>query len=173
MSIDLEVLSTRAALITPAELDAAWRAVSSDPSPEIRGLDDGMLAPCEVPLVMGSQYALHFAAGHAIGFGVSENRASHVDERSYLAEFGDTADIEDIADAWARTGHTYDLLLSGTYQRQHVGDMTLAAAVVARIVDGRVIALEPLPMGLKRGVYRPGDTGLASPAPLISAFAGT
>lgn len=157
MSIDLEVLSTRAALITPAGLDAAWRAVSSDPPPELRRLDDGMLAPWEIPLVMGGQYALHFAAGHAIGFGVSENRASHIDERSYLAEFGDAADIEDIADAWARAGHTYDLLLSGTYRRQYVGDMTLAAAVVARIVDGLVIALEPLPTGLGRGLYRPGD----------------
>lgn len=157
MSIDLEVLSTRAALITPAELDAAWRAVSSDPPPELRRLDDGMLASWEMLLVMGGQYALHFAAGHAIGFGVSENRASHVDERSYLAEFGDAADIEDIADAWARAGHTYDFTLSGAYWRRDVAEMILAAAVTARVVGGLVSALEPLPTGLARGLYRPDD----------------
>lgn len=66
--------------------------MSSDEALEPRRLSDDLLAPWGLPLVLSGQSVLHFTDGHAIGFGVSENRANHVDERSCLAELGDCED---------------------------------------------------------------------------------
>lgn len=155
MGLDLEVLSTRRDVISPAEFARAWRQRYNSPAPKFRQLGTGEAPASTSPFALDGHYSMHFADGNGPGFDVSRNHPDEMDEQTYLEDFGDASHLVEIIDGWRRAGHTYGLTLNGQYGASDVQRFEHVAEVLGALAGGLIIALTPLPFGRGRGLYRP------------------
>lgn len=158
MSIDLDVVPTRAEAITPAELTRAWRAMDPGMGLAVSRLHAGVRQrpAAELPLAVGGFYVVEFSDGIEVSLLVSDNVAMGCDEEEEIAEFGDPRLHSDLIATWRVVGHTYVVTLSGgAYGKPSIHRMEQLTGIIADLVHGYVLVLDPW-YSRPRGMYAPG-----------------
>lgn len=156
MSINLEIVSTRTELLTPAEVMSAWGAHYPDIRLAFAEVPTRIRPPAELPLPLGGYYGMEFSDGIVVGLFIVDSVAMGCDEEEEIAEFGDPRDHAELIARWRAVGHSYDVTLSGgAYGKPLIRRMEQVAGVIAGLVQGYVMVLDPW-YSRPRGLYGPG-----------------
>lgn len=155
MSITLEVVPTRVELVTPGEVMSAWGKHNPNIQLVFAEVPTRNRPPTDLRLPLGGYYGLEFSDGIEVGLFILDNVAMGCDEEGEIAEFGDTEPYADLIATWKSIGHSYDVTLSGAYGIPSIRRMEQVAGVIAGLVQGYVMVLDPW-YSRPRGLYGPG-----------------
>lgn len=158
MSITLDIGPTRAALVTARELSDRWGVEHADLKLTVARLRSGVreYPPAEQPLSVDASYVIEFSDGIEVSLLISDNVSSGCDEEGEVSEFGDPSHHSEFIARWRAVGHTYVVILSGgAYGKPFIHRMEQVAGVIAGLVQGHVMVLDPW-YSRPRGLYGPG-----------------